>query len=240
MTTIYWAAAVVALISAVAAAVEWVRDRSPVLAAWALSMATVSASLADMAAVPAVMKDGSEAAASVCAAMGIVGTWAFAEVLATATSDERSVADLVTTPLLGGACALLLLLGLNWAHGIGHAELARLTAIAGELTVAAYYVPGLGRIAVLAHQRARSIPARWTRMTMRMVCTAACAELVLLMVRSAVLVGQAWGLEAGEPAIPVITALQGLAMICGVSGLAAGPVIMAVSRRCAAWFGSWS
>lgn len=63
MTTIYRAAAVVALVPAIGAGVEWTRDRSPAIAAWALSMMAMSASLAVAAAVPAVMPNGSEPAA---------------------------------------------------------------------------------------------------------------------------------------------------------------------------------
>jgi hypothetical protein len=237
MTTVYWAAAAVALLSAVEAAVEFARDRSPVLVGWALSMAAVSASLAVAAAVPAVLQGGSEPAASACAALGIVGTWSFAEVLGTTTKDARRVADMVTTPLLGGACALLLQLGLSWAgsHDTGDAGASQLTTIMIELTVMVYYVPGLCRIALLAHQRAESIPAYWTRMAMRTVCASAGAELVLVMVRSAVLVARGYGMGTGESVISVISVLQGVAVISGVGGLAAGAVIMAISARWGSW-----
>jgi hypothetical protein len=238
VNAVYWIAAAVALISAVEGGVELARDRSPVLTAWALSMAALSASLAVAAAVPVVMDGGSKAAASVSAALGIIGTWAFAEVLATTASDARCLADMVRTPLLGGTCAFLLLSGLGWAgsHDAGDAGVSELAKIAVELTMVAYYMPGLCRIAILAHLRAQSIPARWTRMAMRMVCASAGVELVLVMVRSAVLVAHDAGVGAGESAIPVISVLQGVAVICGVAGLAAGPVLMAISRRCALWF----
>jgi hypothetical protein len=74
---------------------------------------------------------------------------------------------MLTVPLLAGMTAMLLLLGLHWAdsHGSGHAGLSRLTTIMAGL-VMVYYVPGLGQIAVLAHRRATSIPAYWTRMMM--------------------------------------------------------------------------
>jgi hypothetical protein len=237
MTTVYWAAAAVALLSAVEAAVEFARDRSPVLVGWALSMAAVCASLAVAAVVPVVLESGSKPAASVSAALGVVGTWSFAEVLGTRASDARRVADMITTPLLGGACAFLLLSGLRWAgsHDTGDAGASQLATIMVELTVMAYYVPGLGRIAILAHQRAKSIPAYWTRMVMRMVCTSAGTELVLVMVRSAVLIAHGSGMGAGEWAIPVISVLQGAAAVCGVGGVAAGPVIMAISTRWGSW-----
>ena len=242
MTTLYWAAAAVALVSAIEAALELARDRSPVLAAWTLSMMAMSASLAVAAAAPTVMRDGSGPATSVCASLGVVGTWAFAEALATRASDARRIVDVVTTPLLGGASAPLLLLGLRWAssHGTSDARFSSLATVMVGLTLMAYYVPGLCRVAILAHQRARSIPAGWTRNAMRVVSASACAELVLFMARSAVLVAQACGLGNGGSAIPAISVLQGLAMICGVGGLAAGPVIMAISTRCGSWLESQS
>jgi hypothetical protein len=75
MTTIYRAAAVVALVPAIGAGVEWTRDRSPAIAAWALSMMALSASLAVAAAVPAVMPNGSEPAASRQVTVENPGAW---------------------------------------------------------------------------------------------------------------------------------------------------------------------
>jgi len=242
MTTVYWAAAALALISAIEAALELARDRSPVLAAWTLSMMAMSASLAIAAAAPAVMRDGSGPAASACASLGIIGTWAFTEALATRADGTRRIADTMATPLLGGASALLLLLGLRWAasHGTGDARFSQLATIMVGLTLMAYYVPGLSRIALLASQRARSIPAGWTRNAMRIVSASACAELVLFTIRSALLVAHACGMGVSEPAIPAISVLQGVAMICGVGGLVAGPIIMAITRRCGSWLQSQS
>jgi hypothetical protein len=239
MTTVYWAAAAVALVSAFEAGVELTRDRTAVLAAWMLSMLAMSASLCVAAVVPVVMGNGPGLAASGCAALGIIGTWAFAEVMATRPGDTRRVAGLLTVPLAAGAGALLLLLGLHWAgsRGADGAGLSPVTTIMAALTVMAYYVPGLCRIAVLAHQRAESIPGRWTRMTMRMACACACAELALLVARSAIVVAGALGARAGQPAISLIAVLQGAAMICGLGGLATAPVMMAISRRWDAWFG---
>jgi hypothetical protein len=55
MTLIYWVAAAAALASAAGAVGEFLHDRLPALAAWALSMTALSASLALAAAARDVM-----------------------------------------------------------------------------------------------------------------------------------------------------------------------------------------
>jgi len=111
-------------------------------------MTALGASLA-LAATPAVLQGRSGPASWACAGLGIAGTWAFAEVLATTNGDGRRIADMTTIPLLAGLFAVLLLMGLHQAasHSAHNAGLA---AIGIQLTLVAYYVPGLGRIASLA------------------------------------------------------------------------------------------
>jgi hypothetical protein len=115
MTVIYWVAAIAAVISAAQAAGELARDRFPALAAWALSMTALGASLAFAAAAPAVLQGRPGPATWACAGLGILGTWAFAEVLATTNGDGRRIPDIMTSPVLAGASAVLLLTGLHWA-----------------------------------------------------------------------------------------------------------------------------
>jgi hypothetical protein len=74
MTVVYWVAAAAALISGVEAGAEFARDRSPVLAAWLLSMMAISAGMTVAAVVPTVSHGGSELVASACAGLGVVGT----------------------------------------------------------------------------------------------------------------------------------------------------------------------
>jgi hypothetical protein len=113
MTVVYWVAAIASFISAAQAAVEFARDRSAVLAAWALSMTALGASLA-LAVAPAVLQGRPGPATWACAGLGILGTWAFAEVLATTNGDGRRMPDMMTNPVLAGTFAVLLLMGLQW------------------------------------------------------------------------------------------------------------------------------
>jgi hypothetical protein len=125
MTWLYYIAAALALLSAVEAAWEFTRDRLPALAAWALAMTALTASLALEAADPAVPRGGPGLATSACAGLGIVGTWGFAEVLSMGRGDARPVTRIMAGPLLGGAWAALLLLGLYWFGGHGMAGAGR-------------------------------------------------------------------------------------------------------------------
>jgi hypothetical protein len=241
VTVVYWVAAATALLSAVEAAGELARERLPALAALALSMTALSASLALAAADPAVLAGESGPVAWACAGLGIVGTWSFARVLSAGRGDARSVTGMMAIPLLGGAWAIVLLLGLRWAgsHGTAGAGSSALAAIGTQLTLLAYYVPGLCQVAFLAWQRAIVTPPSWARTAMQAVCAAAAAEFVLTLARSAILIARVSGMQAGGPATTVIGALQGIAAICGIGALAVGPVAAPVSARCWPWLAYW-
>jgi hypothetical protein len=242
MKVVYWVAAAAALLSAAEAAGELVRERLPALAAWALTMTALGASLVLAAADPAVLRGGSGPAASICAGLGVLGTWSFAQVLSVGRGDACSLVGIMTLPLLGGACATLLLLGLHWtvSHGMAAgAGRSGLAAIGTQLILLAYYVPGLGQVAFLARQRATLTPPSWVRTAMRAVCVSACVELVLTMARSAVLVASASGMRADGRAISAIGLLQGIAVIWGIGALAVGPAVILVSARCWPWLAYW-
>ena len=238
MTIVYWVAAAAALLSAIEAAGELIRDRLPALAAWALSMTALSASLALAAADPTLLHSGPGPDGSLCAGLGILGTWAFAQVLSLGQGDARPVARIMTTPILGGAWATLILLGLHWAgsHGTANAELA---SIGTQLTIVAYYAPALLQIAFLARQRAVLTSPSWARIPMRAVCASAVAELALTMAKSAVVVAGASGLKTDESATTVIAFLQGIAVIWGIGALAVGPAVLLVSARCWPFLAYW-
>jgi hypothetical protein len=233
VTAIYWAAAAAAVTSAVQAAGELARDRLHALAAWALTMTALGTSLALAAAAPAVLQ-GQTAAATWACALSILGTWAFAEVLATTSGDGRRVADMMTVPLLAGASAALLLLGLHWAASHRPHDAAA-AAIGTQLTLAVYYAPGLARIAALAHQRARSAPPSWARVAMQAVATSAATALVLTMARPAVLITGASGTHAGTLVITITGALLGIAAASATGALAAGPMVTLIAARCQPW-----
>jgi hypothetical protein len=162
-------------------------------------------------------------------------------VLATENSDARRVTDIMTIPLLGGACAILLLLGLQWAgnRGADEAAFSVVTAIGTQLTLLVYFAPGLYRIGLLAHRRAGMMPPSWTRLAMRALAASADAELLLLIARSATLIARASGLGTTEPTIAAIGTLQGIVVIGGLGGLAVGPAVISVSAGCTAWITYW-
>jgi Family of unknown function (DUF6545) len=227
-------AAAAALLSAIQAVVELARDRSPALTAWVLSMMFLGASLVlEAVAAPDMLQSQAEAATWACW-LSILGTWAFAEVLAMTSSNSRRVADLMTLPLLGSTSAALLLIGLHWA-AIHRPQDAKAATIGVQLTLVVYYAPALGQIATVAQQRGRSAPPSWARVAMRAVAMSAAAELVLTIVRSAVLAAGASGTRVGSLVIGVIAALQGVAVTCGIGALAAGPVVTTVATRCQPW-----
>jgi len=234
MTVVYWVAAAAAFISSAQAAGELARDRSPALAAWVLCMLALGASLVLAAAVPAVLQGRPEAATWACAGLGVAGTWAFAEVLATTSGDGRRIADMMTIPLLAGAVATLLLMGLHQAAThIPHD--AALAVMGIQLTLVTYYLPGLGRIASLARQRADAAPASWARVAMRAVFASAATEIVLIMARSAVLIAGTSGVRTGSAVITVLRVLQGIAAACGIGALAVGPLVTLTSAQCRSW-----
>jgi hypothetical protein len=234
MTVVYWVAATAAVISAAQAGGELAGNHSSALAAWVLSMTALGASLTLAAATPAVLQGRPGLATWACAGLGVAGTWAFAEVLATSSGDGRRIADITTIPLLAGALAILLLMGLRQA-AIHSAHNAGLAAIGIQLTLVTYYVPGLGRIASLARQRAGAAPASWARLAMRAVFMSAVMEIVLIMARSAVLIAAASGMYASAVVITIIGFLQGIAAASGIGALAAGPLMTATSALCGSW-----
>jgi hypothetical protein len=234
MTVVYWVAAAAAFISSAQAAGELVRDRSPALAGWVLCMVALGASLALAAAVPAVLQGKPGPVAWACAGLSILGTWAFAEVLATTSGDGRRIADMMTIPLLAGAFAVLLLIGLHWAASHDTRD-AALAVMGIQLTLVTYYLPGLGRIASLTRQRADAAPACWARVAMRAVFTSAATEIVLIMARSAVLIAGTSGVRTGSAVITVIGFLQGIAAACGIGALAVGPMATLTSAQFRCW-----
>jgi hypothetical protein len=234
VTVVYWMAAAATIISAAQAAGELAGDRSPALAAWVLSMIALAASLALAAAAPGVLQGRPGPATWGCAGLGIVGTWAFAEVLATTNGDGRRVTDMMTIPFLAGVLAALLLMGLRWAASHDTRD-AGLAVMGIQLTLVTYYLPGLGRIASLARQRADAAPASWGRVAMRAVFASAATEIVLILVRSAILVAGSSGVRTGALVITVIGFLQGIAAACGIGALAVGPVVTLTSAQCRCW-----
>jgi hypothetical protein len=210
---VYWIAAVAALLPAIHAAARLMRDRSLTLAAFAMSMTTVSASLALTAAFPAVLQARSGGpAAWVSSGLGIAGTWALAATLAAENGGARRFCDMVVMPLMGGASAALFLLGLELAGRFGATEAAAgsgAEAVGMQLTLVTYYGPGLCRIAALARQRANLLHAGPARTGMLAFSASAQAEFALILARSAMIVAHISGVRAAGPTVTLIALFQG-------------------------------
>jgi hypothetical protein len=243
VTVVYWIAAVTALLPALHAAVRLVRDRSLTLAAFALAMTSVSASLALAAAFPGVLHAGPAGpAAWVSSGLGVVGTWALAGMLAAENGGVRRFSDLVMMPLMAGASAALFLLGFEVAGRFGAREAAAQSGaevVGMQLAVLTYYGPGLCRIAALARQRANSLSARAARAGMLSLSASAQAEFGLTLARSAMIVAYISGVRAAGPVVTLIALFQGCAVIQGIAGLAAGPVLAGIASRCWPWLAYW-
>ena len=243
MTVVYWIAAVTALLPAIHAAIRLMRDRSLTLGAFALSMTTVSASLALAAAFPAVLQAGPAGLAGwVSSGLGVAGTWGLAAMLTAEHWGIRRFSDMVMMPLMGGASAVLLLSGLQIAGRLGAQEaVARSGAqvIGTQLAVLTYYGPALCRIAALARQRANSLPACAARAGILAFSASAYAEFVLVLARSAMIVAHACGMRAAGPVITLVAFALGCAVIQGVAGMAAGPALTEIASRCWPWLAYW-
>jgi hypothetical protein len=242
MTVLYSVAAASALIRAIQAAFRTLRDRSLTLVAFALSMTALSASLAVVAASPAVLQAaGSGPALWISCGLGVTATWAFAGTLSAANGGHLRFADMVMTPVLGGASLSLLLLGMQIADGSGAHQATRsgLAVIGTQLSLLTYCGPGLSRIASFAHREAHSAHEHYVRAGMRAVSVSAGAGLVLMFARSALIVAHSCGIRATGPAMTAIAVLLGCVVIHGTVGMTAGPVITQISSQCRLWLAYW-
>lgn len=242
MTALYSIAAAGALICAFQPGSQALRERSLTLIAFTLSMTALSASLAVVAASPAVLDAGASGPALwTSGGLGVIATWAFAGTLSAANACYIGLTDTVVIPVLGGAVFFLLLLGLQIAASSGahQASRAGVAVIGAQLSLVAYYGPALSRIARLARQRARSVHERYARAGMRAVSASAGAGLAVILVRSALIIARACGVQAAKPAMTVIAVLLGGVAICGIVGIGTGPVITQITSQCGLLLAYW-
>jgi hypothetical protein len=241
VTVLYSVAAAGALICAVQPAFAASRDRSLALVTFTLSMTALSASLAVVAASPAVLQAGASGPALwASSGLGVIATWAFAGILS-AADDCLRFADMIVTPVLGGAVLSVLLLGIQIAAGSGAHQATRPgpVVIGTQLSLVTYYGPALSRITSLARRRARSVTEHYAGAGMRAVSASAGAGLVLVVARSALAIARSCGVRAAGSAMTVIAALLGCVVICGIVGIAAGPVITHIASQCGLWLAYW-
>ncbi len=243
MTGLYWIAAVLALVSAVHAAVRLWPGPSLMVAMSVLCMVTLSAALTLTAATPALLQARPSQPAITWAActLGLFATWAFLGMLAAVTGDTGPSPALMTIPVLGTVSAALLQVALQHAAP-GARSTPGLPAVAAQLVLLTYYCPALGGIAALAWRCAGRIPVRHINAGMWAVATAAIAELALILARCAEIIVTVSGAPPAEPEVAGVDAAQGLAVIQIIAGAtitAWFPAVAFISRQCRMWTAYW-
>jgi hypothetical protein len=223
MTGLYWTAAILALLAAAHAAIRLRRDRSLMVATPVVCMLALGAALILTAISPAVVqaRPAPPAVSFTAAALGLFGVWAFLGMLAAVTGDTERLGTLMAIPVLGAVSAGLLQMALQHVmhSAVGTRPPSGLPAVAGQLVLATYYFPALGRTAVLAWRCARRIPVRYIDVGMRAVAVAAIAELALIVARAAEIIADLSGTPAPGWEIAGVGAAQGIAIIAIIAGV---------------------
>lgn len=243
MTALYLAAAVLAILSGLRAALRLRRERSALVAASALSMLASGAALILAAVTPAFLgvSPSHPVITWVSAMLGLVATWAFLGMLmAVAGEAACPVPRLLTVPAAGTILAALVQAVLGQARDAapGTVSPAGLPATAAGLVLLGFCCPALAGIGVLAWRCSQRIPVRHVGLGMRAVATAAAAELVLILARSAEIIMAACGIRAWGPGLTVVDAAQGVAVIQVIAGATVPawfPAIITASRQSRIW-----
>jgi hypothetical protein len=239
MTGLYWAAAICAMLAAAHAAIRLRRDRSLLVATPVVCMLALGAWLVLTAITPAVMqaRPAPSAVSFIAAALGLLGTWEFLGMLAAVTGDTERPGTLVAIPVLGAVSAGLLQMALQHAmhSDAGTRAPSVLPAVTGQLVMATYYCPALGRTAALAWRCARQIPVRYIDMGMRAVATAAVAELGLIVARAAEIIAAVSGMPAPGPETAGVGMAQGIVIIAGIAGITVTAWFPAVASGMLQW-----
>jgi hypothetical protein len=239
MTGLYWTAAILALLAAAHAAIRFRHDRSLMVATPVVCMLALSAALILTAMTPAVVqaRPAPAAVSFAAAALGLLGAWEFLGMLAAVTGDTERPGTLVAIPVLAVVSAGLLQMALQHVmhSGAGTRAPSGLPAVVGQLVLATYYCPALGRTAVLAWRCARRIPVRYIDMGMRAVATGAIAELALIVARVAEIIADVSGTPAPGPEIAGVGTAQGLAIIACIAGVTVTAWFPAVASGMLQW-----
>jgi len=246
MTGLYWIAAIFALIAAGHAAIRLRRDRSLLVATPVVCMLALGAALVLTALTPAMMqaRPAPPAVSFAAAALGVLGIWEFLGMLAAVTGDTERPGTFMSIPVLGAVFGGLLQMGL--AHvmhsAAGARPLSGLPAVAGQLVLAAYCCPALGRTAVLAWRCARRIPFRYIDVGMRAVAAASAAELVLVVARAGEIIADVSGMPASGAEVAgtgMALAVAVIACIAGVTVTAWFPAVIFGMRQWRMWAAWW-
>ena len=242
MTVLYGAAASFAAACALQAAVRLRQDRSVMRVMPVLSLLAAAAALALTAATPALAQaqPAGPAVAWTGSTLGLLATWLFLGVLATVTGHTDRHRTLLAIPVLGAASAGLLQIAFRAPPGTGPPS--ALPALAAQLALQTYYCPALCRIAALGWQCSRRIRVRHISAGMRAVSSAAAVQLVLVLARSAAIIGRSSGTPLAEPEMVAIASAQAVAAIQLIGGATVSvwfPVLVRLCRQGRLWWTYW-
>jgi hypothetical protein len=245
MTSLYLAAAVLALVAGLRAARRLRRERSALVAAFAVSMAASGTALMLAALTPGLLLAVPSHPVITWASevLGLVAAWAFLGML-TAVAGEAArpaVPRLLAVPAAGAILAALVQAALEHATDFvrGAAPPATgLPAAAAGLVLLAFCCPALAGIGVVAWRCSRRMPVRYAGLGMRAVAMAAAAELVLTLAREAEVTAAVYGAPAWGSAGTAVNAAQGVAVIQVIAGATAPawfPAAVSASRHGRMW-----
>ena len=245
MTGLYWTAAVLALVWAGYTAVRLRRDRSALVVASLLCMASAAATMGIAAVWPELMWAGPAHPfiAWLLVSLGLLATWTFLGVLAAVTGQTARPLALVAVPLAAAAAGGLILAGVPQAWAVGPAPDAwSVPALASQCLLGACCCPAEGRITVIAWRFSRRVRVWHIRWGMRAVAAGAAAEFALILARAAMIGSYAGGEEAAGRAATAIAAAQAAAVISIVAGTTASawyPPLSRLARQAWLWSAYW-
>ena len=245
MTGLYWTAAVLALVWAGYTAVRLRRDRSALVVASLLCLASAAATMGIAAVWPELMWAGPAHPfiAWLLVSLGLLATWTFLGVLAAVTGQTARPLALVTVPLAAAAAGWLILAGVPQGWAVGPAPDAwGVPTLASQCLLGACCCPAEGRITVIAWRFSRRVRVWHIRWGMRAVAAGAAAEFALILARAAMIGSYAGGEEAAGRAATAIAAAQAVAMISIVAGTTASawyPPLSRLARQAWLWSAYW-
>jgi hypothetical protein len=245
MTGLYWTAAVLALVWAGYTSVRLRRDRSALVVASLLCLASAAATMGIAAVWPELMWAGPAHPfiAWLLVSLGLLATWTFLGVLAAVTGQTARPLALVTVPLAAAAAGWLILAGVPQGWAVGPAPDAwGVSTLASQCLLGACCCPAEGRITVIAWRFSRRVRVWHIRWGMRAVAAGAAAEFALILARAAMIGSYAGGEEAAGRAATAIAAAQAVAMISIVAGTTASawyPPLSRLARQAWLWSAYW-
>jgi hypothetical protein len=244
MTGLYWTAAVLALVWAGYTAVRLRRDRSALVVASLLCMASAAATMGIAAVWPELMWAGPAhpVIAWLLVSLGLLATWTFLGVLAAVTGQTARPLALVAVPLAAAAAGGLILAEVPRAWAVGPAPDAWSVRALASQCLGACCCPAEGRITVIAWRFSRRVRIWHIRWGMRAVAAGAAVEFALILARAAMIGSYAGGEESAGRVATAIGAAQAAAVISIVAGTTTSawyPPLSRLARQAWLWSALW-